>query len=221
MQSVSPGDRFGYWTVIALGPPYLRPGRQSQGERRWFCRCTCGTERAVHERLLLMGKSTSCSCSRWANSIASIMGRLILTPAGCAVWPGHTVNGYGVTSFHGENCYVHRLLYEHFVGPIPEGLVLDHIVCDNPPCANFAHLRVCTDGENTLRSNNPIAANARKTHCNRGHPYSGDNLLLRANGDRKCRTCQVQRREAERARKEAAGTYVARGKWARQQAEQP
>ena len=49
---------FGLWTVI--GEPVLT----SRGERKWFCRCACGTERYVLERALKSGSSQSCGCLR-------------------------------------------------------------------------------------------------------------------------------------------------------------
>lgn len=55
---VARGGVFGRWEVV--GEPILTPG----GERKWLCRCTCGTERYVLERGLLYGGSESCGCLR-------------------------------------------------------------------------------------------------------------------------------------------------------------
>lgn len=52
------GQVFSGWTV--LSPNELN----SKGERKWLCRCECGTERYVLERSLLYGRSKSCGCSR-------------------------------------------------------------------------------------------------------------------------------------------------------------
>lgn len=41
----------------------------------------------------------------------------------------------------------HRAVYERFVGPIPDGLIVRHR-CDNPPCCNPAHLVVGTTADN-------------------------------------------------------------------------
>lgn len=52
------GEKFGRWTVIGDTPDEM------SGERRWLCRCECGTERYVLERSLLYGGSNSCGCLR-------------------------------------------------------------------------------------------------------------------------------------------------------------
>lgn len=54
--------------------------------------------------------------------------------------------------------YTHRVVYESMVGPIPEGLTLDHL-CRNPSCVNPAHLEPVTRADNIRRSH---AARARR-----------------------------------------------------------
>ncbi len=126
---------------------------------------------------------------------------------GCHIWTGgRDGSGYGrcrpppggVVSVA-----VHRWRYEHEIGPIPEGLELDHFVCDNGAggCCNPHHCRPVTKRENGLRSNNMGSRNAAKTHCLRGHPLSGGNLYqgrLRR-GHRTCRICaNAESRERKR-----------------------
>jgi hypothetical protein len=89
--------------------------------------------------------------------------------------------------------YVHRVVYEALVKPIPVGLVLDHL-CRVRHCVNPAHLEPVTQRENVLRGETAPAANKAKTHCVRGHPFSGQNLILRKSGVRECRTCANARR---------------------------
>jgi len=104
---------------------------------------------------------------------------------GCWVYDGHiAVNGYGKT----DGKLVHRLVYEALVGPIPEGLQLDHL-CRNRACYNPAHLEPVTDSENKLRSPLMGRANASKTHCAGGHPYDETNTYHTPSGQRQCRTC--------------------------------
>lgn len=101
----------------------------------------------------------------------------------CWVWTGGLSRGYG--KFFGKGA--HRYAYEALVGPIPEGLQLDHL-CRNPPCVNPAHLEPVTPRVNTLRGVGPQALNARKTHCKRGHEFTAENTY-KNQGQRICRQC--------------------------------
>ena len=109
----------------------------------------------------------------------------------CWVWTGHLRRGYGTLMQDGHDGYAHRFAYESFVGPIPEGLQIDHL-CRNRACVNPAHMEPVTLRENILRGESSAAKNARKTHCKRGHPLSGENLY-RFGGSRSCRECQQRR----------------------------
>ena len=83
--------------------------------------------------------------------------------------------------------YAHRVMYTHMVGPIPEGLTIDHL-CKVHNCVNPKHLEAVTQRENVLRSNNMAAINARKTLCMRGHE-----LTTIAPNKRRCDTCAKAR----------------------------
>jgi hypothetical protein len=81
----------------------------------------------------------------------------------------------------------HRLAYELLVGPIPDGLTLDHL-CRTRNCINPWHLEPCTLKENQLRS--PVI-NANKTHCRNGHEYTEENTRHYVRkGGAKMRTCR-------------------------------
>jgi hypothetical protein len=72
----------------------------------------------------------------------------------CWLWTGATITGnYGRfwVSDSRPRVPAHRFSYEVYVGPIPEGLVVDHL-CSNPPCVNPAHLEPVTQWENLRRS---------------------------------------------------------------------
>jgi HNH endonuclease len=69
----------------------------------------------------------------------------------CWLWSGaRTAAGYGARWLDGRTRYVHRLSYEALVGPIPEGLTIDHL-CHNRACCNPAHMEVVTRSENGRR----------------------------------------------------------------------
>ncbi|MBQ0037233.1 MAG: transcriptional regulator [Clostridiales bacterium] len=69
MKNIS-GERFGRWTVLDNSIT------AANGERKWFCRCDCGTERYVLERSLLYGGSKSCGCIRKENAAKAVAHEL-------------------------------------------------------------------------------------------------------------------------------------------------
>jgi hypothetical protein len=72
-------------------------------------------------------------------------------PYGCWEWTGARCRGYGMATSHtGKTVGAHRYAYQSLIGPIPEGLVLDHL-CRNPGCVNPGHLEPVTSAENTRR----------------------------------------------------------------------
>jgi len=106
----------------------------------------------------------------------------------CWVWRRHiSPNGYGIIGVKigdgWQNKQAHRVSYESFIGPIPSGLDLDHL-CRDRRCVNPNHLDPVTRSENLKRS--PLMnRQGHKTHCPRGHPYSGVN----SRGGRFCHKC--------------------------------
>jgi hypothetical protein len=131
-------------------------------------------------------------------------------PEACWLWTSALVQGYGKFRLNRRFVGAHRLSYELLVGPIPEGLTLDHL-CRTPACVNPAHLEPVTMRENLLRSGNPCAINATKTHCVRGHPLEGDNIVWSKTG-RACRTCRYAQAAARRRKKaKDAGLKFGRG----------
>lgn len=116
------------------------------------------------------------------------------TPGACWEWTASlTSTGYGQFNDGSRIRTAHRFAYELVVGPVPDGLVLDHL-CRNATCINPAHLEPVTQRENIMRSPTaPPALNARKTHCKHGHELDGANLRIRERPnrlpERVCRTC--------------------------------
>lgn len=113
----------------------------------------------------------------------------------CWLWTAYCdKDGYGHwTPTHGAaGKRAHRVAYEILIGPIPEGLPLDHL-CRNSPCCNPNHLEPVTDRTNILRGVGFAALNAKKTHCPKGHPYSLTNTYINSKGQRICRTCERTR----------------------------
>lgn len=115
---------------------------------------------------------------------------------GCWLWVGQLNHaGYGVFQRGYGSTLAHRVAFEWMVGPIPEGLELDHL-CRVHNCINPRHLEPVTRDENMRRARgwkHPNHRNVGKTHCPHGHPYDAENTYVNANGDRICRACNRRR----------------------------
>lgn len=113
----------------------------------------------------------------------------------CGNWTGQTTRGYGrfrtrVSVSQWKNDQAHRVSYELFVGPIPEGLTLDHL-CRNRRCVRPSHLEPVTMRENLMRGTSFAATNAAKTHCVHGHEFTAANTRIDLLGKRQCRACRL------------------------------
>lgn len=133
--------------------------------------------------------------------------------SGCWLWTGTKTNGYGrIARGHQweEDALTHRVAYESFVGPIPDGQEIHHL-CENRLCCCPSHLRAVTYREHIveLTKGNAAYLNARKTHCIKGHEYTPANTLIMHwhNNSRRCRVCrnayESKRKRNKRARDRA------------------
>jgi hypothetical protein len=91
-----------------------------------------------------------------------------------------------------RQAFAYHITYEGLIGPMPSGLVPDHL-CRRPACVNPWHLDPVPDRVNVARGDGPTAINGRKEFCRNGHPLSGSNLRIETTGSRRCRTCLRQR----------------------------
>lgn len=110
---------------------------------------------------------------------------------GCWLWTGSTNGkaGYGIIRLDQETgLLAHRVSYETFKAPIPEGLHIDHR-CRVKLCVNPDHLEVVARSENMRRAHPYVRFNSTKTHCPKGHPYDEENTYVNPKGSRVCRAC--------------------------------
>jgi hypothetical protein len=140
------------------------------------------------------------------------------TPGNCWLWTGSNRHGkdapkgqfgesYGGFKIDGCKASAHRYAYEQAHGPIPVGMVTDHL-CRRRNCVRPDHLEVVTQRTNVGRGTAPTGVNARKTECVRGHDLTDPTNVRvtypswQPNGMRRCLTCE----RTYRARKRAAAT---------------
>jgi hypothetical protein len=126
----------------------------------------------------------------------------------CWEWQGSIQSaGYGKFQQDGLTILAHRASYEAHVGPIPDGLQLDHL-CRNRRCVNPSHLEPVTLRENVLRGEGPSAMQARQTHCIHGHEFTPENTRMKTVGgkwrQRQCCECHRITNRAYRARLKAS-----------------
>lgn len=130
---------------------------------------------------------------------------------GCWPWVGFVGDqGYGRARHCGRKMGAHRAAYELFIGPVPEGLQVDHDchnrdeTCNDGPacphrcCVNPEHLRLRTGLQNLMEGRTPARTNAAKTECIHGHAFTLHNTYTYPDGRRACRRCMAIH-DAERA----------------------
>lgn len=108
----------------------------------------------------------------------------------CWLWTGsqHPL-GYGRIGVGRTIRLAHRVSYELLVGPIPDGLELDHL-CRTPACVRPDHLEPVTHAENMRRGYGASGRNYRARACKSGHPWTPENTHYRkGSGSRYCRAC--------------------------------
>lgn len=128
------------------------------------------------------------------------MERSTTNEHGCWLFQGALNEGYGSVGYQGRTRLLHKLVWEHFHGPVPDGLELDHL-CRNRNCWNDSprHLETVTRSVNIKRGDH---WGRKKTHCPRGHEYSVENTRVEQ-GRRHCRPCdRIAAKQSNDAKRE-------------------
>lgn len=140
-------------------------------------------------------------------TLERFLERVEVQEDGCWLWTGPP-NGSGRPNFSwgGRTSTAYRFSYEHYVGPIPRGKVLDHVVCERPMCVNYAHVKPVTQRDNARRSDY-LAAKIAQKFCIWGHAFNKANTYVKSNGTRQCRKCNARRQRERRARKSSSDLW--------------
>lgn len=128
---------------------------------------------------------------------------------GCWWWTGaRSSGGYG-NFWNGERTVgAHRFAYEAFIGSIPNGHELDHVLCNNGPrgCVNPLHVEPVP----YVGRLNTVRHHMGRTHCKHGHEFTPDNTYVDGAGHRSCKACRraalvkFEARNPSRAHREVA-----------------
>jgi hypothetical protein len=190
-------------SLIAL----TRTLRATYGLPNYRGQLACNLSQAERDRLALLPPLV---ITVWPGTLERFAEEITVDPAG-GCWqrtPQIGRKGYGRFSLDGRRYESHAASYLMFVGPIPDGYVIDHLchdpgVCQLGPacphrcCVNPAHLEPVLPLVNLMRGGAIPAINIRKTHCKRGHEFTPENTYIPPLGasrpGRGCKICMHER----------------------------
>lgn len=172
-----------------------------------FCQCGCGKPSGVYARTFASKAQIAGEPKRYLRGHGSrLKGNkpwAVDAVTGCWLWMAYVgTHGYGmVGSKNGEreqSAVAHRVVYEKFKGPIPDGMDLDHL-CRVTACVNPDHLEPVTRLDNFLRGEHPSAESHLSGLCFKGHRFS-HRQYFPATGKWKnrCKICANQKRVKDR-----------------------
>lgn len=137
----------------------------------------------------------------------------------CWIWTGAKIQGYGIIGREWPkrgNHFAHRASYEIHIGPIPEGMTIDHL-CFRKDCVNPRHLEPISAVENARRGREHHGTHEYKTHCTNGHEFTPTTTYTHTDAQgyahRRCRTCRNAATDRWKERNpEKTSTYFRRKK---------
>ena len=176
--------------------PCIRPGCQKVAHARLLCR------RHYDQAVKAGGLPAPVIASIDMTDEQRFFANVEKSDSGCWNWTGLLIARTGYGRFRPRDksaSNAHRWSYQHHVGPIPSGMVIDHL-CRNRACVNPKHLEVVTQQVNVVRGASAEANRARfaaMTHCPHGHEKNEENTrryysVKRGRWDSECRPCREE-----------------------------
>lgn len=129
----------------------------SEDMRYGMCRCGCGLEttKAVYSDVSKGWVRGEPKLFRNGHGSRHSRKVELASDTDCLIWiGGRQPNGYGRFYINGHQKMAHVVTYKHFIGPVPEGMELDHL-CRNRSCINPNHLEPVTRLVNVRRGRVP------------------------------------------------------------------
>lgn len=151
-------------------------------------------EDVLPEPLLVAGRGVAARLARFYAKIK------VSKRTGCWNWTGHVMEtGYGQFGISDRKVVpAARYSYSIHKGHVPFRKDVTP-GCKNKRCVNPDHLQA-VERKTSLMRGDTWRHLTEKTHCSQGHPFSGSNLHIHANGSRVCRNCRAAAGRAYRAR---------------------
>jgi hypothetical protein len=151
----------------------------------------------MHRQRALKGRNMDAPAQTHLKSIPDRLHHYTDRSGDCWIWTGSTnvVSGYGVVATGGgKQDYAHRVSYEHHVGPIPQGYVIDHI-CRVVACVKPTHLRAVSPSTNVVVG---LRGWGLTGMCRKGlHDVTDPaNVEYWSTGVRLCKPCRIARQKA-------------------------
>lgn len=134
------------------GDPLPETQADSGKKPKYHCSARCRNQYADRVRIRpKRGTQHRGSYLPFTGNLIALFWSRTDTSGDCWEWLGARNNdGYGYFAHKGYSVRAHRYSYEIVHGPIPRGLVIDHL-CRNRACVNPDHLEVVTVRENVIR----------------------------------------------------------------------
>ena len=117
-----------------------------------------------------------------------------MTDNGCHLFLGCIKpDGHGAFWYNNKVQLVHRVTWQMYIGPIPNGMLVLH-KCRNANCCNVEHLYLGNQFDNmrdSIKDKTHFMSNV--IYCPQGHEYNDDNTYRNPNtGHRGCKECRRQ-----------------------------